>query len=197
MVRQDSIIWDEFKRGNEEAFSRIYHQYFQILYQYGFRFTQNQELIEDAVQDLFADLFKNRLTIGATDNIKLFLLKSFRRKLLRHLKKESRYTEESGSEINFGIHLSPEDNLILGESEQLKWIRFNRALERLSHRQREAVYLRFKKELDYDEVAAIMEMSVEACRNLIYRAVKSIRQMLEEESLSAAMLFIYGILKKD
>ena len=41
--------------------------------------------------------------------------------------------------------LSPEDNLILDEAEQQKWTRFNRALEKLSHRQREAVYLRFKK----------------------------------------------------
>ncbi|WP_163712646.1 RNA polymerase sigma factor [Mangrovibacterium lignilyticum] len=193
---EDTIIWERFKRGNEQAFSGIYHQFFQILYQYGFRFTQNQELIEDTVQDLFVDLFRNRLTIGATDNIKLFLLKSFRRKLLRHLKKESRYTAESGSEITFGIYLSPEDNLIMNETEQVKWIRFNKALEQLSPRQREAIYLRFKKELDYDAVAEILGISVEACRNLIYRAVKSIRQMLQEEILSASMLFIYGILKK-
>jgi len=197
LVKQDSVIWDEFKRGNVEAFSHVYHQFFQILYQYGFRFTQNQELIEDAVQDLFADLFKNRTTIGTTDNIKLFLLKSFRRKLLRQLKKENRYADESASEVNFGIHLSPEDNLILDEAEQQKWTRFNRALEKLSHRQREAVYLRFKKELDYSDVAEILEMSVEACRNLIYRAVKSIRQMLEEETLSVTLLFVYRVLKKD
>lgn len=197
MVKQDSEIWDEFKRGNEESFSQIYHRFFPILYQYGFRFTQNQELIEDAVQDLFVDLFKNRLTIGATNNMKLFLLKSFRRKLLRHLKKESRYTEESASEIGFGIHLSPEDNLIVGETEQLRWNRFNKALEKLSSRQKEAVYLRFKKELGYDEVAEILEMSVEGCRNLIYRAVRSIRQMLEDETLSVTMLFIYRVLKKD
>ena len=193
MVTKDTILWERFKNGNVEAFSVIYHQFFQILYQYGFRFTQNQELIEDAVQDLFVDLFRNRSTIGTTDNIKLFLLKSFRRKLLRHLKKESRYTEEIASEISFGIHLSPEDNLIVDETEQLKWIRFNKALEKLSHRQREAIYLRFKKELSYEEVAEILGMSVEACRNLICRAIKSIRHLLGEETLSIAMFFILCI----
>jgi len=196
LVVKDTIIWEEFKRGNEEAFARIYDQFSPILYQYGFRFTQNQDLIEDAIHDLFIALIRNRKTIGATDNIKPFLLKSYRRKLLRLLKKENKYSERSVSDFTFGLYLSPEDNLISDEVEQAKWIRLNKALGKLSHRQREAIYLRFKKELDYDAVAEILDMSVEACRNLIYRAVKSIRQTIEEESVMGAFWTISGIIKK-
>lgn len=182
--------------GNEQACSSVYHQFSRILYQYGFRFTSNHNLIEDAIHDLFIDLMRNKSTIGSTDNIKLYLLKSFRRKLLRLLKKENRYSDDSISEIHFGIYLSVEENLIQIEADQLKWLRLNKALDKLSPRQREALYLRFRKELDYDEVAEILGMSIEACRNLIYRAVKSVRQMVEEENVTGSFLSIFRIFRK-
>ncbi len=139
---------------------------------------------------------RNKATIGSTNNIKLYLLKSFRHKLLRLLKKEKRYTDDSMSDVHFGVYLSVEENIIENEADQLKWLRLNSAFERLSPRQREALYLRFKKELEYEEVADILEMSVEACRNLIYRAVKSVRTMIEEEKVMGAFLAIFRIFKK-
>jgi RNA polymerase sigma factor (sigma-70 family) len=191
LIERDNVIWDDFRKGNEGTFSLIYHQFSPILYQYGFRFTSDQKSIEDAIQDLFTDLIRNKATIGSTDNIKGYLLKAFRRKLLRLLKKEKRYTDQSMSEVHFGIHLSVEENLIRDEAEQVKWLRLNRALEKLSPRQREAIYLRFRKELDYDEVAEILNMSIEACRNLIYRAVKSVRQIMEEENIMRSFLVLF------
>jgi RNA polymerase sigma factor (sigma-70 family) len=191
LIERDNVIWDDFRKGNEGTFSLIYHQFSPILYQYGFRFTSDQKSIEDAIQDLFTDLIRNKATIGSTDNIKGYLLKAFRRKLLRLLKKEKRYTDQSMSEVHFGIHLSVEENLIRDEAEQVKWLRLNRALEKLTPRQREAIYLRFRKELDYDEVAEILNMSIEACRNLIYRAVKSVRQIMEEENIMRSFLVLF------
>ncbi len=192
----DHKMWDEFRRGSEDAFSQIYHRYSVLLYQYGFRFTLKQSLIEDAIQDLFIDLMKNRNTIGSTDNVKLYLLKSFRRKLLRLLKKESRYAGDFIPEVSFGIHLSREDELINDESHGKKVFRLNQAIEKLSPRQKEAIYLRFKKELDYDEISQILEMSIEACRNLIYRSVKAIREAIDSENSSASFLFILRKFKK-
>lgn len=196
MTVKDNVIWDDFRAGNPKTCSFIYHQFSRILYQYGFRFTTDRNLIEDAIQDLFIDLIRNNATIGSTDNIKLYLLKSFRRKLLRLLKREKRYSDDSVSDAHFGIYLSVEENIIENEADQLKWLRLNNALEKLSSRQREALYLRFKKELEYEEVAEILGMSVEACRNLIYRAVKAIRRMIEEEKVMGTFFAVFKIFKK-
>lgn len=196
MTEKDKVIWDDFRQGNEKVFPLIYHQFSPILYQYGFRFSPNSKLIEDAIQDLFIDLIRNRQTIGSTDNIRLYLLKSFRRKLLRALNKEKRYTLGSVPELNFGVHISVEDSLIQNEDERLRLWRLNQALEKLTSRQREAIYLRFKRELDYCEVAEILDMSIEASRNLISRAVKAVRQILAEENLQATYFAVFQILKK-
>lgn len=192
----DRLLWDDFRGGSEEAFAKIYHQYSVILYQYGFRFTFSQSLIEDSIQDLFVDLVRSRKSLGETDNIKLYLLKSFRRKLVRALKKEFRYSEEFISELQFGVHLSREDELIQHEARHDILKNLAKALEQISPRQREAIYLRFRKELDYPEVAQVMDMSLEACRNLIYRAVKTIRQYLDKEESASTLLFIFRNFKK-
>lgn len=186
----DRLLWDDFRSGSEDAFATIYHRYSVILYQYGFRFTFNQSLIEDAIQDLFIDLVRTRKSVGETDNIKLYLLKSFRRKLIRALKKEFRYSEEFVSELQFGIHLSREDEMIQNEAHRRRLKNLAKALDSVSPRQREAIYLRFRKELDYPEIAQIMDMSLEACRNLVYRAIKTIRQQLDKEQTSATLLVI-------
>ncbi|HHX79897.1 MAG TPA: RNA polymerase subunit sigma, partial [Acholeplasmataceae bacterium] len=87
----DREIWLSFKEGDDRAVSYIYSEYFPILYRYGMKFRVDASLVEDTIQDLFADLIKNRETLGDTDNILFYLLKSFRRKLLRKMNKENRY----------------------------------------------------------------------------------------------------------
>ena len=58
------------------------------------------------------------------------------------------------------------------------------ALDELTLRQKEAIYLRFTSELDYKEVSGLMDISVEACRNLISRAISILRQKIKWLSVS-------------
>ena len=48
-------------------------------------------------------------------------------------------------------------------------------LEILTDRQKEAVYLRFIQELEYEEVANLLDMTAPAVRKLISRAIKRMR----------------------
>ena len=57
-------------------------------------------------------------------------------------------------------------------------------LNLLTGRQREAVYLRFIEEMEYEEIAIILEMSAPAVRKLVCRAIARIRT----EELSLVML---------
>ena len=48
-------------------------------------------------------------------------------------------------------------------------------LEILTDKQKEAVYLRFIQELEYEEVANLLDMTAPAVRKLISRAIKRMR----------------------
>ncbi len=176
----DVDIWRKFKQGDNEAFSVIYRNFSSRLFLYGLKITRNRTLIEDALQDLFLELIRNRRTIGDTDNILSYLLTCFRRKLFRKLKSEYRYDlVEDTPEYPFEVMYSVEHEMVLDESKNRRNMLFIDALKQLSPRQKEAIYLRFTSGLAYEEVSDIMEMSLEACRNLIYRAIKSLKDGLK------------------
>ncbi len=49
----NSALWNDFIEGEKDALSKIYHQHVQLLFRYGKKFTSNEELVKDTIQDLF------------------------------------------------------------------------------------------------------------------------------------------------
>jgi len=187
----DIEIWNRFRKGEDFALSNIYSKNVEFLYQYGLKFTSKCELIEDAINDLFLYLIRNRKTIGETDNIRFYLMRSFRRKLVRDIKKEFRYGDNLFSESLFGVNYSIENEIIHKESKKEINKRLFLAIEKLSPRQKEAIYLKFKSGFDYNDISEIMDMGIDASRNLIYRAIKSLKDSISKYSESNVLLFIF------
>jgi RNA polymerase sigma factor (sigma-70 family) len=186
----DAEIWNSFKKGEEWAISCIYAEYAEKLYRYGLKFTPEIAVIEDTLQDLFAELIKNRKRIGNTDNILFYLLKSFKRKLLRKIQTQKRFvSDEELQDYHFDVSWSIEHELILEEVSEQKSKMLLKALNELTPRQKEAIYLRFTKELNYSEVAGLMDISVEACRNLISKAISTLKKWISEKGQGPAVFF--------
>jgi RNA polymerase sigma factor (sigma-70 family) len=182
-LTNDATIWNRFKAGDDSALNLIYAENSKKLYLYGLKLTPNQTVIEDAIQDLFSDLVRNRRSLGDTDNVQFYLLKSFKRRLVRQLQKEKRYKlKDSPEDFVFDITYSIEHEIILKEKAQWKLQSLQKALLELPPRQKEAVYLKFTEELDYKEIAEIMDMGIESCRNLICKAIKSLKDSIQGNS---------------
>ncbi len=62
-------------------------------------------------------------------------------------------------------------------------------IEKLTKRQREVIYLRFYQELDYDEIAGIMEINYHSVVNLIYEALRMLRKNWFLALLGAVLSF--------
>lgn len=188
--RDDRTKWNRFRKGDDSALSGIYAEYAGSLYLYGQKLTGNRAVIEDALHDLFIDLIRNRRSIGETGNIQFYLLKAFRRKLIRQLNRESRYGDDQLKENLFDVRYSAEQEMIAEESRNHTAKCLARAIEKLSPRQKEAIYLKFQKELDYREISEILGMEIEASRNLVYRAVKSLKEALQKTGTDFVLFFI-------
>lgn len=182
--------WNSFRKGDDVALSAIYSEYAGSLYQYGLKLTANRDLIEDVLHDLFIDLIRNRKTLGETSNISFYLLKAFRRKMVRQLKRESRYSDDQLSEMMFDVCYSVEQEFISEETRSNTSRLLLAAIEKLSSRQKEAIYLKFQKELDYQEISELLGMGINASRNLIYRAVKALKEALETTGSGFILFFI-------
>jgi len=188
--RDDRTKWNRFRKGDDLALSGIYAEYAGSLYLYGLKFTGNRAVIEDALHDLFIDLIRTRGSIRETGNIQFYLLKAFRRKLIRQLKRESRYGDDQLKENLFDVRYSAEQEMIAEESRSNTAKCLAQAIEKLSPRQKEAIYLKFQKEQDYREISEILGMEIEASRNLVYRAVKSLKEALQKTGADFVLFFI-------
>lgn len=188
----DKEIWADFKNGDNETLSVIYNENSKRLYKYGLKLTTNHTVIEDTIQDLFCDLVRNRRNLGDTDSIQFYLIKSFKRKLQRQLKKEQRYNlKDNDNEYAFDIIYSIEHAIILEENSNQKVAALSKALNRLTNRQKEAIYLKFTEGLEYKEISELMDMSIESCRNVISLAIRSLKDSLLKDGSSSMCFFLF------
>ncbi len=172
----DIELWQQFKNGNEEAYSFMYEKYVPILYSYGYRIHPDEDVIKDCLQDLFVNLWISRENLGNTDSIKFYLFRSLRREIARKLNSSPGFTPDTSAPLSENIEYSIEDKLIEIEVNQIQNKELDTALTYLSDRQREVIYLRFYQNISFEEIAGIMGISHRAVYKLIYRAVDILKK---------------------
>ncbi|MBW8334654.1 MAG: sigma-70 family RNA polymerase sigma factor [Prolixibacteraceae bacterium] len=178
----DSHLWEDFKKGEQAALSRIYHLHADSLFRYGKKFSADSELVKDTIQDLFFDLIRSRANLGTTDHIYFYLIKSFRRKLFKSLTqtKKSRQNEEYDEALPASIVYSVEEDWIQKEHLSRKEEMVQKGLAELSPKQREILYYRFTCDFEYEQICEIMSMKYDSARKMVFRALKSLRENLAD-----------------
>ena len=173
VVASHSSLWGLFLQGDRHAFAEIYDAHIDDLFHYGMHFCQEKERVKDCLQDLFQDLWISREHLSADiQNVRYYLISSLRRRLLRALRKDRRYQHrESWEAFEFEYTLPLENQLILDETAEEQKRLLQQGLAGLTRRQREAIYLRFFQNLNYQEVADIMSMQVDSVYNTISKAI--------------------------
>ncbi len=175
----DKDLWGSFKSGDPEALSCIYEQNVQLLFRYGKKFTSDNELVKDTIQDLFFDLIRTRKNLGSTDSIKFYLIASFRRKLIATLKKRP-LRVDTDVEKTMDADLVSFSEYELFEKEELspreKLVR--EGLKTLTPKQREILYYRYTCNFDYEHICQITSLKYDSARKQNFRALQSLRNWL-------------------
>jgi hypothetical protein len=71
-------LWQQYKLGDPEAFSRLYGEYVQGLYAQGLRMTPDAGLVKDCIHDLFVELWRNRQAVPNPDSVPDYLVETLR-----------------------------------------------------------------------------------------------------------------------
>lgn len=175
----DGKLWDAFRSGDKSALRTIYEEHFDALMDYGCRYCQDLNLVEDHLHDLFVYIWKNRERLGSTDSIRAYLLLSLRRSIIKGTKRNSKI-KSIGEDESYHFHLESavEDQIIEDESVVENRALLGQALGALSGRQREAIYLKYYKEMEYSEISEVMGINYQSVRNLIFNGLKALRKSM-------------------
>ena len=188
----DSLLWQALKRSEKAAFEILLKKYYPIVLNYGVRFYKDKEFVKDCVQDLFIEIWNRREYLADVVSVKSYLLHSIRKNIIRESSrlKWFREADKISDDHDFDVEFDIETYLISREveNELLQKLRFE--LDKLTKRQREAIFLRFNQDLSYEEIAIIMDINYRSVVNLIHEAIKAIRKNWFAVLLSS-FLFIY------
>jgi len=160
------------KKGNRQAFRKIFDQYHDALCSFGYRYIPDISEIEDLIQEVFISLWEKRKDFNHINAIKSFLYTSVRNKCLNNLKHklvrqnhESALIYELESDHSFSNHIIEEES-------------FNRLYSEISHLPESAqkIMLLVLKGLKNREIAAelgISENTVKTQKKISYSKLKT------------------------
>lgn len=177
--RQNRELFLLFREGDNYAFSVFYKSYFNDMYSYGKSIGTDTEVLKDTIQDIFYKVYSDRRNFTSQEHLKFYLLKSVRNAMIDRGRTSGRGNTDGNKvpELQFTITTTVLDSLIDEEERGALQQRVDRLLAELTDRQREAIYLRYMEELDYEEVAEILEMTVHGVRKLVSRAIGRLKQI--------------------
>ena len=191
--KNDLRHWNAFREGSKTAFTAIYNQHVDVLYHYGERLTADKTLIEDCIQDLFAELWTRQTKLPKVQTVKFYLFKALKRKINRKRVQQAKFLSETLADYDFELTLPTTDQDAHPFPEAQKAI-ILQALNQLTPRQKEAITLRFYDNFSYTEIAEIMDLSDRSVYNLTYRALAILRRTVKISDWQRVLLLMLLIL---
>lgn len=196
----DRVVWQGLKAGDKTCFNRLFRKYYSELFYYGIKTVSNTELVKESIQEVFMRVWETRNNLADVENVKSYLLVSVKRMILLQQKKHAgRENTEIGLPEAYSFYFDLNEFEKHEElSEDLRKTILT-AINSLTRKQRELIFLFFYHELDYSEIATILDISIPAVRNLMYRTLLHLRETIGEKSIKSMksiFFLLFSNLKK-
>lgn len=194
MDKTDTELSDEIKRGNRRSFREIYNRYHKNLYYLAWKYLKNENLAEDAVQDIFLKFWRKRKSLDHSLSVEGFLFTMLKNHVLNMVRDENNrkkiIREVSRSSQNTELQNVVEEEIIYDEYKEM----FKEALTTLSPAQREVFEQRSLKGLSNGEIANKRNVSKHTVKTQYYLGSKAIRDYLEKHGGVVMIIFVLFVL---
>ncbi len=190
MERSDKVLLEAHCLGDADAFNEILRRYGSGLLGYLRRMVGNTDSAEDVFQETFMRVHEKAHTLK-TDKFKTWLYTIATRLALDKFKKDKQIrfiSLDAQSQSGSGNELLPSSLVAVDKSpgppetaelaEQKENIRL--AIERLPENQRITLLLAYYEKMNYSDVAQILGCSQNTVKTHMFRALKSLANILPE-----------------
>ena len=167
--------WLQLVQGEQHALAFFYERYADWLLKYGLSVAYNRELVQDAVQELFIQIWNRRENLAVPQSVKYYLMASLRRIILKDVLK-GRLTTDSFPDDT--ACENDQYSLDVQDLDEVNASKLQAAVRSLPPRQQEVIFLRFFDKLSYEEITVLTGLDYQVLRNTIHRAIKALRQAL-------------------
>ena len=186
MENSDEELMLRSQKGDKQAFDEIVLRYKDKLVNFAYRFLGNREEAEDITMETFIRIYQNLPNYDTNRSFPSWFYKIAMNLILNRIRQIKSHPLVSLSQkINEEITLeetipssesSPEENLIKGE----RTGKIKKAVSSLPEHLRSVILMREYQDLDYEEIASILDCPIGTVRSRIFRAREILKEMLKD-----------------
>ncbi len=182
MTRSDVQLMMDVKAGDTASFDLLLEKYRTPLVNYLYRMVRDTATAEDLAQEVFLRIYRARKDYFAGAKFTTWLFRIATNLALnsvrdnRHRRKELSLDAPASDEDEAPIQVPTNEMRIdehMIERDRCEFIR--RTIAALPEKQRAAVLLHKYEEMDYGEIAKVLECSESALKSLLFRAYETLR----------------------
>jgi len=185
MARSDVQLMLDVKAGDDASFDFLLLKYRSPLVNFLYRMVRDRATAEDLAQEVFLRVYRARKQYSPSAKFTTWLFRIATNLALnslrdnRHRRMETSLDGSPDEEDVAPRELPAREMRIdehLLERDRCEFIR--RAISSLPEKQRVAVLLHKYEEMDYSEIASVLDCSESALKSLLFRAYESLRVQL-------------------
>ncbi len=185
----DVFIWEKFKSGDRAAFELIIKDNYNALFTYGKKLHSDRDALKDCIHDLFTLLWERRAFLGDTDQIRPYLLRNLRNRILKEKQRNQNIdSTEKSIDLFHYTNENVESEIIATEDDAYKKKQIRHILLNLTPRQREIIHLKFYENLNNEHIAIVMAITPASVANLLHITLRLFKD--KWETLLFALFFI-------
>ncbi len=158
--------------------NEVYSQYYMPLMKYGLSLNVDKAIVEDAIQDLFAQFCEYAHTIENALDKEAYLKVALKRNVFKKLKENQRSEGNEAKLLEISVP-SFEDVLIEQQNSVKESMYVEQLLDNLSSSQKTIITLRFFKNLSYEEIAEKLNINKRTVYNQVHDAMVKMRKIIK------------------
>jgi RNA polymerase sigma-70 factor (ECF subfamily) len=184
MARTDVQLMLDVKAGDEQSFELLLRKYRTPLVNFLYRMVRNTAVAEDLAQEVFLRVYRARQEYAPSAKFTTWMfriatnlaLNSMRDNRHRQMEISIDQSMDTGEDEQPPLEVpdrapTVEQELVARSRAEL----IMKAIHSLPEKQRAAVLLHKYQEMDYDEIARVLECSESALKSLLFRAYETLR----------------------
>ncbi len=166
-------LWDRVREKKSDAFGKFYLTYAADLIAYGLQLSNNEQLTEDAVHDLFLTIFRKGKRLAGDVEPRAYLFRALRNNILKVMVAERRMRGDiNGADRYLFTESAVTDRL---DDDHLRLLKM---LNKLSPQEKEVIYLRFFEEMKNSQIGEVLGLKKQTVKNVVCSAMKKLRCLI-------------------
>jgi RNA polymerase sigma-70 factor (ECF subfamily) len=182
-LERDAELMLRVRDGDETSFALLLQKHRNTVVHFLYRMVQNQAVAEELAQEVFLRVYRSRETYEPTAKFTTWLFRITTHLALNHVRdrRHDKLHESIDEQVEDSAPRQLADRTPTIEDRLLKDARLaeiRAAIEELPDKQRAAVLMHKYQEMEYAQIANVLDCSESAVKSLLFRAYETLRGKL-------------------